>query len=178
MLLCPGGAGAAELPDLSELRTLFGITVGRAATPPGNLTSLERRGRCLCPDFCRRDLPELAGGAHLSSRWALRAGVCRADLVTAEASPLSLQRLPNAEPAMTVFGLSRAEIEARYGRPSKSSVVAGGQLTYCDALPDEPPPTVGFDLIFYSFLLANDRVTAIRVGTTGYCPDHAFLPVP
>jgi hypothetical protein len=149
--------------------------LGRSA----QLKSLMTGGVCFCPDFCSADLPNLGSLGSISVRWRLAGAACRADLMTVEANPLGQRPANYSEAAAGLFGLTRADIVARYGPPRSESEVAGGQIAYCGLIGDYSRTGVeriAGEVIFTAFHFDGDRLLAIRVGL-GTCPVNAFLPV-
>jgi hypothetical protein len=115
----------------------------------------------------------------MSARWEREDTVCRADLVTIEASPLRQPPASISEASLELFGLSQEQIIARYGPPRSISEIAGGQLIYCGLVSDYVRSGGGQapnELIFTAFKFDNGRLQAIRVGMTGNCPFNGFLP--
>ena len=174
--IVPAWSAAA---DLGELHEMFGISIGAQARPSDELKSLSTNGICFCPDFCIADLPQLGSLGSMSVRWRIAGGGCRADLMTVEANPLRQRPASFPDAASSLFGLTRAEIIARYGPPRAQSEIAGGQIVYCGLTGDYTRKTVGTvadEVIFTGFRFDGDRLLAIRVGL-GSCPFNAFLPV-
>ena len=170
---------SAIAADLGELHRMFGVNIGAAMRPPVHLRAVDNGASCQCPDFCIANIPLLGAQGALSVRWTTDGGVCRADLMTVEGSPLNQPPQTIADLPADLFGSSPAQIIARYGEPRVVTDVAGGQLLYCGLVNDymrADAETVPNDLIFTAFLFDDGRLHAIRIGMTGNCPLSAFIP--
>ena len=172
-------AAPAHAADIKELRTLLGVTVGKfdAAGPPATMTSMPSGFPCRCPDFCRMDIKNAGIGTSISVRWTTRGALCGADMMTVQSTTGALIGVdaPNIAP---LYGMSPAEIAARYGKPTGTVSIAEGQFVYCELLDNAPDAALTSDLIYFGFQFSGDRLTAIRVGSGAVCPDYPFLPMP
>jgi len=177
LFLALASAAPARAADVSELRGVLGFTIGEygAFQPTPAMTSLELGGRCVCPDFCRMELP----GAHVSVRWTRRLGACGADLMTMEGDLAALNPALLAPGVGPVLAMSRAGIEARYGRPTTTSEIGGEQMAYCRLSGDVPESeldALSLEILVYAFRFEQGRLAALRVTTSPVCPTAVFVP--